>query len=58
MLNLLDALSTTFLAGRTVSNEALSNAPEDGREAGRGILKEFDRSRPPLSLRACFEEWR
>jgi hypothetical protein len=48
-------LSTTFRTGRTVSKDALSNAPDDVRDAGRGILKEFERSSPPLSVRACLD---
>jgi hypothetical protein len=47
------ALSITFRTGRAGSKEALSKAPDDVRDAGRGILKEFDRSSAPLSDRAC-----
>ena len=51
--------STTLLAGgRAGSNGALSKAPDDGLEAGRGILKEFDLSNPPLSARACLDDRR
>jgi hypothetical protein len=53
MLNRRWALSTTFRTGRTVSKEALSKAADDVRDAGRGILNEFDLSNAPLSDRAC-----
>lgn len=55
MLNLRWALSATRLTGRMVSNEALSNTADDGREEGRGTLKELERLSSPLSARACFE---
>jgi hypothetical protein len=58
VLNLRRALSTICLTGRTVSKEALSNAPdEDVLDAGLGILKELvlSNASAPLSDRACFE---
>jgi hypothetical protein len=56
MLNLRNVLSAAgLLTGRTVSNDALSKALEDGLEAGRAILKELLVSRPPLSVLACFD---
>jgi hypothetical protein len=49
--------SMAFRTGaRTGSKEALSKAPlAEGRDAGRGILNELERSRAPLSERACLD---
>lgn len=55
MLKLRVGLSIGLRVGRATSKEALSKAPVDVLEDGRGILNEFARSKLPLSALACFE---